>query len=237
MQRRSKVIREGELQPESAPMSPSSACVHRPRGRRGLWIALFGPDGAGKSAVAECMAHDLSSFFTATHRHHLRMPLRAHKKLQQTVTEPHRQAPRGALLSHAKLLYLFVHCWLCHLLVTLPRLASGHLVIFDRYFPDHMIDPRRYRLAAASTRLAAGLSRLVPQPDVQIVLDVPAEALWQRKQEVTLAELKRQRVAYREKIGALAVAAITDASRPLAEVACDVNGIVLAKLFAMGATS
>ena len=106
------------------------------RGRKpGLWVAIYGPDGAGKSAVAARITAELTPHFRISHRHHLRIPLLRRRKSGSPVTRPHAQRPRGVLLSHLKLLYLFADYWLAHLLVTVPRLAAGHLVVFDRYFP------------------------------------------------------------------------------------------------------
>jgi thymidylate kinase len=195
--------------------------------RRGVWIAFFGPDGAGKSAIASRSAYDLLPFFGSAHRHHLRLSLR--RQQCAAVPQPHHREPRTLLLSRCKLLYLFAHCWVSYVLVTLPRLLAGHLVIFDRYFPDYRIDPRRYRLAPESVGLAAALSRHVPQPDLQIVLDAPAEYLRRRKPEVSLAELERLRLAYRQEIGGTGNSVLTDAGAPLAEVADQVNRMVLAK--------
>ena len=74
------------------------------------------------------------------------------------VTQPHAQPPRGIILSCLKLLYMFLHGWLAHALSTLFWIASGQLVIFDRYFLDYAIDPQRYRLSATSVRLASLLA-------------------------------------------------------------------------------
>ena len=121
----------------------------------GLWIALYGPDGAGKSIVALRIAAELAPLFSQVQLLHLRVVLGRNAKPSVAVTQPHAQQPRGIILSCLKLLYMFLHGWLAHALLTIFWLASGQLVIFDRYFLDYAIDPQRYRLSAASVRLAS----------------------------------------------------------------------------------
>jgi len=193
----------------------------------GLWIALYGPDGAGKSAVANQLRLALAPYFVAIVVHHLRIPLGATSPHAEPVTRPHAQAPRGALISYLKLVYRFAHDWLAHLLVTLPSRAAGELVIFDRYFLDYAVDPRRYRLGKSRASFASFLGRFAPGPDLQFVLAVSAEELHRRKAEVSLAESARQRVEYGARVGALPNAMVVNAEKSVAEVVDEIAAIVL----------
>jgi thymidylate kinase len=193
----------------------------------GLWIALYGPDGAGKSAVTRQLRLALAPYFAGVPVHHLRLSLRGTRPQTAPVTQPHAQLPRGLALSYLKLIYMFAHGWLSHLLLTVPCRAAGQLVIFDRYFLDYAVDPRRYRLGEASVRLASLLGRFAPQPDLQFVLDVPADELQARKSEVSLSESARQRREYMVRLGALPNAVVVNADRPVVEVADEiVSGIL-----------
>ena len=107
--------------------------------------------------------------------------------------DPHGQPARGTLISVFKLAYLLVANWLGYLVAVRPQLAHGKLVLFDRYFPDCLVDPKRYRLPASCRRMTELIARLLPQPDLYVVLDAPASVLQERKHEVTLAESERQR--------------------------------------------
>jgi thymidylate kinase len=95
-----------------------------------------------------------------------------------------------------KLIYWLADCWWGYLSTILPRKRAGQLVIYDRYFPDILVDPVRYRLPKGSMRFADAAVNLAPQPDLYILLDASAEAVQQRKRELPLAELKRQRIRY-----------------------------------------
>ncbi len=193
----------------------------------GSWIALYGPDGAGKSAVVDRLATELAPFFSGVSLHHLRIRLSRTPEQEVPVTQPHAQRPRGLILSYLKLLYMFGHGWLTHLMPTLFWIPAGRLVIFDRYFLDYAIDPTRYRLAKESVGLASLLGRFTPRPDLQAILDVPAEELQRRKSEVSLAESKRQRQEYAKRIGRLPNTILVNADRPVAEVASEIAREVL----------
>ncbi len=60
-------------------------------------------------------------------------------------------------------------------------------MVFDRYLIDTVIDPKRYRYQGPSWVLRT-VWRVVPKPDLVILLDAPAEVLHARKQEVPIEE-------------------------------------------------
>jgi thymidylate kinase len=86
--------------------------------------------------------------------------------------------------------------WVGYLFVIRPLLARSTLVVFDRYFHDLLVDPRRYRYGGPKW-LPQFFSRLVPLPDVVLVLDAGEQVIFARKGEVRTAEVRRQREAYR----------------------------------------
>jgi thymidylate kinase len=112
-------------------------------------------------------------------------------------------------------------------LLTRRALAASRLVIFDRYYYDILIDPVRYRLPNSCIGFARRLVPLAPAPDLCVLLDVPAEALQHRKQEVSFAESQRQRFAYREMFRSLPNTLLVNADCPLAEVTHQVSTAVL----------
>jgi thymidylate kinase len=69
-------------------------------------------------------------------------------------------------------------------------------IVFDRYFYDFIVDPRRSRLS-----LPGWVPRLylaaTPQPDLVFFLDTTAEEIYARKQELQPEEIERQLSAYR----------------------------------------
>ena len=70
------------------------------------------------------------------------------------------------------------------------------------------------------------MAKLVPQPDLWMLLDAPAEVLQARKQEVPFEETARQREAYLALARDLN-AVVVDASQPLEQVVGQVCRTVL----------
>jgi thymidylate kinase len=108
-----------------------------------------------------------------------------------------------------------------------PQLAQGKLILFDRYFPDCLIDPKRYRLPASCVGMAGVVAKLLPKPDLSVVLDAPATVLQQRKCEVTPAESERQRKDYLMRLATGPNAVVVDAARPLVKVVEDVQNCMI----------
>jgi len=198
--------------------------------QRGLWIALFGPDGAGKSAVIDRLQQDLRNEFSGVVRFHFRPHFRLCASGGAPVTNPHGQKPRGVILSALKLVYWLVDCWCGYVFAVVPMRRRGRLVVFDRYYPDVLVDPVRYRLPPHTVRLAAALARIAPRPDLCILLDAPAEVVQQRKREISPSELQRQRSAYWKLFQTLNPTLAVNASPPLGVVADDVRSVVTALL-------
>jgi thymidylate kinase len=72
--------------------------------------------------------------------------------------------------------------------------------------------------------------RLVPKPDLVILLDASPEVLQARKQDVPFAETARQRAAYVALVGTMRNGHVVDAARPLRQVVEEVNDIILQHL-------
>ena len=190
---------------------------------RGLWIAVFGPDGVGKSALIECLEANPGDAFRGCTRFHFRPHFGCGDRGRDPVTQPHAQSPRGVVLSICKLLYWLLDCWLGYLFFVSPNLRRSRLVIFDRYLPDILIDPVRYRLPASGMAFAGYIAGLALQPDLCILLDAPAETVQQRKREVSPAESQRQRFEYLNLFRTLAYSLVVNADRPVADVADNVS--------------
>jgi thymidylate kinase len=192
------------------------------RERRGLWVVLLGPDGAGKSSVIAGLERSRWTGFSGCETYHLRPTFWLKQKTPVANCDPHGLPARGTLVTLLKLFYLLVANWLAYWAKVEPQLNDGKLVLFDRYFSDCLFDPRRYRLPSSCRRLAEWVAQLVPKPDLYVVLDAPESLLQERKREVTLAESARQREAYSAKVSGLANVAVVDAARPLKEMVAEV---------------
>jgi len=192
----------------------------------GLTLAVLGPDGSGKSVVIERLLTDLVPAFRGTARLHLRPSLLGRPRAGVPVTDPHAKPPRGVVLSFAKLAWLLLDYTAGYAFRVRPLTVCSTLVAFDRYYQDLLIDPLRFRYGGPMA-LARRASRLVPGPDLWVLLDAPPEVLQARKPEMPAAESARQRRDYLRLVERFPDAAIVDASRPLDDVAADAEKAVL----------
>jgi thymidylate kinase len=189
----------------------------------GGWIAIMGPDGAGKSAVINTIRQQFAIAYNGVKCFHLRPKiLRPGGDSRTVVTDPHGQPPRGLFLSVAKVFFLIADYWLGYLLKIAPEMRRSRFFVFDRYLYDLLVDSKRVRYSGPAwmLRLAA---RVVPHPDLVILLDAPPEVLWSRKQEVPFEEVTRQRDSYRAVVAGLPFAKIVNAAQPLEDVIRDVD--------------
>ena len=104
---------------------------------------------------------------------------------------PHAKPESGTIGATARLAYL----WADALLGWLPRMAvpraRSSLVILERGWFDLAVDPRRYRLSPRP-RTVRLLGRLLPRPDLVLLLDARADQVQARKDELELGEIERQ---------------------------------------------
>jgi thymidylate kinase len=193
----------------------------RYRSPTGLVVAFLGPDGSGKSSVVDALG-DMSPTFRQINYFHFRACIGCRSDGPVSVTNPHGTPPRSAFVSMTKLCYYLVDYWLGFLAKVRPRIVRSTLVVFDRYYQDLLVDPLRYRYGGPPW-LAMAIGKLVPRPDLWILLDAPAKVLQYRKSEVSEEESARACMAYKKIIGTLTNARTIDASKSLSKVVADVQ--------------
>lgn len=187
----------------------------------GYMVALLGVDGSGKSTVARGLADRPGDAFHPLRRLqlHWRPPL--HRPKAETslppVVDPHGAPPRSTPVSLAYFAYhwsrFVLGSWTC----LRPTLFRNGFIVFDRYFLDMAVDPRRYRLRL-SPRLIEWSNRGLRRPDLTIILDLPADVAASRKDEVDAVERSRQVNAYRRLGERLPAAVVIDAAQPVTDV-------------------
>jgi thymidylate kinase len=169
---------------------------HADASARGRVIVVAGPDGSGKTLVAEALLQAGAERGPTLHLHHRPRMLPRLTHHDGPVPEPHRDPPYPTPLAALKLLYLHLDYLLGWWLRIGPLRRAGGTVVLERGWWDLAVDPRRYRLVPLP-RLHRLLAWLLPRPDRTIVLDAPADVLLGRKAELPAAELERQRRAWR----------------------------------------
>jgi thymidylate kinase len=137
------------------------------------------------------------------------------------VADPHGKPARSALVSLAKILVWLIEEWFANLF----QERKETLLICDRYYHDLLVDPQRYRYGGPlwAARL---VGKLMPRPNLWVLLDAPAEVLQARKQEVSPEETARQRQAYLVFVRKQRKHVIVDASQSLDRVIADVEDAI-----------
>jgi len=163
----------------------------------GLWVNLLGPDGSGKTTLAQRLEQSPPPAFRRTLRFHLRPQLWPAGQGSGPVSEPHAQVPRCRLASAIKAVYYSAREWIGYLAQVRPALVRSTLVIADRCYDDIFLDPQRYRMHGPGSVMRR-MRRFLPRPDLSLVLLASAGSIAARKQEVPPAELEAQLAGYRE---------------------------------------
>jgi thymidylate kinase len=195
----------------------------------GVFIVCVGPDGSGKSSVADRVMKRLETTFKrdkSRYYHWKPLTFRLSKADRGLVHNPHGQTTRGTLASTIYLFYHLLEFFLGGILRLKPVLFRNGMVFVDRYFYDIIVDPKRYRLNA-SAWLVCLIAKTIVKPDLVICLDAPAKLFYERKQEVPYEEVVRQREAYLAFAKGLSNGHIVDASRPLDDAVRQTEDIII----------
>jgi thymidylate kinase len=173
-------------------------------GRRGMSVALLGPDGVGKSTVAAgaVAAYPLPS-------RHLYMGM------WQGDDRPGRSraAQAGAIVARP-----LRAGW--RATVAAAHVARGRLVVFDRYTYDALLPITGSRRSLKRPYFWL-LAHSAPRPDLVLVLDLPGETAFARKGESTPEELEAVRQGFLALVPRLG-ADVVDASAPPEQVRAEV---------------
>jgi hypothetical protein len=185
----------------TVPLMQMTRIMRRIAAPTGLEVAIVGPDGAGKSTLASELPAECEELFRRATLVHWRPGLLPRPgallgRAEPENTRPHSKNPHGRLLSSALLAYY----WLDFFIGTWVKFgffrARTGLVVEERGWWDIEVDPRRYRLRV-SPRLVRALGRLLPRPDLALVLSSDGVTLRERKPELPVIELDRQIQAWR----------------------------------------
>ncbi len=167
--------------------------------KTGVLLVLLGPDGSGKSTIAEHILRSeiIRKLFMKKMYFHRQFdflpPLRKYFSLFTKSKANHPPAPLqtktfGMFRAMVYPLYYGISYFLGHPLVWKQKACAG-LMIFDRYFYDYLM---QRELMKCPKWLIFWIAKLIPKPDILIYLRTQPEIIYDRKQELTMDEIQRQ---------------------------------------------
>jgi thymidylate kinase len=200
------LLRQAVHRAEAAPSFPRrlGAAAREVRGmrtRRGLSVAVIGPDGAGKSTLVAALARSLP------------VPVRV-----QYMGLTGGRLPKADALRIPGIVFLarVAILWLRYARGAYHR-ARGGIVLFERYTLDGAV-PSGMPLGPVG-RLSRRLQRRAcPVPDLVLLLDASGETLHKRSGEYDAAILESWRGAFGRLRASVPGLRVIDAERPAAEV-------------------
>jgi thymidylate kinase len=161
---------------------------------------MFGPDGVGKSSISSAVVGALGPLFD----HQRTLCWRPQLIRSRIAKEPHRfklphdAAPHGPVKSMLKITAACLDFAVDHATLTRNQLRGCTLIAWDRYLYDLAVDEKRYRYRGPAWYSDLILRSLpIPEHFLGIILDADENTILNRKQELPLEELQRQRLAYR----------------------------------------
>ncbi len=204
-------------------------------------ISVMAPDGAGKTTFLNSFSTKLASYNcrdktddVATYFHfrptifpNLSEIGEKAKVMKRDIdySNPHRAKPANVISSFIRMIYYSLDYILGFNYFVRRDVQYGKFTIFDRYAFDMLVDPKRSRLNLPLW-LRKVILLFIPKPKLNFYLEAPPEVIFERKQELTLEEIKRQQNIFDHVAEIYGVVKI-DSSKPVDELVDEAIAYVL----------
>ena len=213
-------------------------------------VALIGPDGAGKSTVADQV---MASLPFPARRIYMGVHLEASSTMLPTTrlamavkhargggdmsawagapdATPKHRGPVANVRAGLRMANWIAEEWYRQAVAAIEQ-RRGRVVVFDRhFFCDYYatdIAPRTGRRPMLRRIHGYNLRRLYPRPDLVILLDAPAEVFFARKGEGTLELIELRRQEYLAQADMFRSFVIVDARQPTDAVVAEVREAIV----------
>lgn len=183
----------------------------------GATVSVYGVDGSGKGTVLAALAASAGPAFREVDAWHL-LSRSGRSSARPPVTAPHASPARSLPTSLAKLAWYLTLAWTARAGRIAVARRRSRLVLIDRDMADLWLDPVRYRFGLPRWVLR-GTERLMPKPDLTLVLDADVATIEARSDELKQDALVHAVDRYRGFAAQRACAHRLDASLPAHHVA------------------
>lgn len=163
--------------------------------RQDVRIVVLGTDGSGKTHLIHSLKPHVAFLRPRVVHAHLKpvFPWQSHPDSNRVNSQPHAKPNRSWLMSNIKLCYFFFLYWFD---AVWPYRGS-RVMLYDRYYIDLLVDPRRYRFGGSPT-LATFFFRHLPHIHVYIGMSTPPIIAYKRKPELNLLLVQKQYESYQQ---------------------------------------
>lgn len=205
-------------------------------------FAVMGPDGSGKTTFLNALIDKIDHYYVndkidvRCNVYHFRPNIfpnlgeigeRTKFKVQdKDFTNPHRAKPANTLSSLFRITYYWIDYLIGFNFLVRKDVKFDRFTVFDRYSYDFLVDPIRVRLNLPMW-CRKFFVKCMPHPKIVFYLNASPEVIFKRKQELTLDEIRRQRVVYKKVANSHTRFNILNANRPVIESVDDAFKILI----------
>ncbi len=180
--------------------------------KNGLVISFTGIDGAGKTSIKDYFVENSEKFFTKDRTKEFywrpfllpRVATMIKSQGQKEVLDNSgRRVIKKTFITKIKNYLKYFYYILDFIFGKIKYFKVSHtggFVIFDRYHFDNVIYPERFGFSANKNFMRFMDKWIIPQPDLLFYLTAESKTLYERKYEIDIEEINKQKLIYNKEI-------------------------------------